>query len=64
VFGGGDERYDIPMSEIQQVGASVLIGLKIYDITTKYKVSRQQLLPTIRQDLKIIYSKYTHIMNL
>ena len=49
VFGGGDERYDIPMSEIQ-VGANVLIGLRIYDIITKYKVNRQQLLPTSRQD--------------
>ena len=50
VFGGGDERYDIPISEIQQVGANVLIGLKMYDIVTKYKVSRQELLPTSRQD--------------
>ena len=50
VFGGGDERYDIPMSEIQQVGANVLIGLRMYDIITKYKVSRQELLPTSRQD--------------
>jgi hypothetical protein len=38
VFGGGDERYDIPISEIQQVGANVLIGLKLNDIVTKYKV--------------------------
>src|ERR671910_3273646 len=50
VFGGGDERYDIPISEVQQVGANVLIGLRIYDIVTKYKVSRQELLPTSRQD--------------
>ena len=28
VFGGGDERFDIPISEIQQVGANVLIGLE------------------------------------
>ncbi|CAN5546081.1 hypothetical protein BH18THE2_BH18THE2_24430 [soil metagenome] len=48
VFGGGDERYGIPMSEIQQVGANVLIGLRMYDIITKYKVSRQELLPTSR----------------
>jgi hypothetical protein len=34
VFGGGDERYDIPISEVQQVGANVLIGLKMYDIVT------------------------------
>jgi adenylate cyclase len=50
VFGGGDERYDIPISEVQQVGANVLIGLRMYDIVTKYKVSRQELLPTSRQD--------------
>ncbi|MGB8134460.1 MAG: adenylate/guanylate cyclase domain-containing protein [Nitrososphaeraceae archaeon] len=50
VFGGGDERYDIPISEIQQVGANVLIGLKMYDVITRYKVSRQELLPTSRQD--------------
>jgi adenylate cyclase len=50
IFGGGEERYDIPMSEIQQVGANVLIGLRMYDIVTKYKVSRQELLPTSRQD--------------
>ena len=29
VFGGGDERYDIPISEIQQVGANLLIGHRI-----------------------------------
>jgi len=50
VFGGGDERYDIPISEIQQVGANVLIGLKMYDIVTKYKVSREEPLPTSRKD--------------
>ena len=36
VFGGGDERYDIPIAEIQQVGANILIGLKIYNIVTKF----------------------------
>jgi class 3 adenylate cyclase len=50
VFGGGDERYDIPMYEIQQVGANVLIGLRMYDIITKYKVNRNEALPTSRQD--------------
>src|SRR5262245_22261127 len=50
VFGGGDERYDIPISEIQQVGGNVLIGLKIYDIVSKYKVSRKESLPTSRKD--------------
>jgi hypothetical protein len=46
VFGGGDERYDIPISEVQQVGANVLIGLKMYDIVTKYRVGRNDPLPT------------------
>jgi adenylate cyclase len=50
VFGGGDERYDIPISEIQQVGANVLIGLKMYDLVTKYKVDRKEPLPTSRKD--------------
>ena len=50
VFGGGDERYDIPISEVQQVGANVLIGLKMYDIVTKYKVNRKEPLPTSRKD--------------
>lgn len=50
VFGGGDERYDIPISDIQQVGANVLIGKKIYDIVTKYKVDRKEPLPTSRKD--------------
>jgi hypothetical protein len=50
VFGGGDERYDIPISEVQQVGANVLIGLKMYDIVTKYRVGRNDPLPTSRKD--------------
>jgi adenylate cyclase len=50
VFGGGDERYDIPISEIQQVGANVLIGLTMYDVIKRYKVSRQEMLPTSRRD--------------
>ena len=50
VFGGGDERYDIPISEVQQVGANVLIGLKMYDLMTKYKVDRKEPLPTSRKD--------------
>ena len=50
VFGGGDERYDIPISDIQQVGANVLIGKKMYDIVTKYKVDRKEPLPTSRKD--------------
>ena len=36
VFGEGDERYDIPIAEIHQVGANVLMALKMYDIVTKF----------------------------
>jgi hypothetical protein len=50
IFCGGDERYDIPISQVQQVGANVLIGLKMYDIITKYKVNRKEPLPTSRKD--------------
>ena len=28
VFGGGKERYDIPIAEIHQIGANDLMGLK------------------------------------
>jgi hypothetical protein len=50
VFGGKDERYDIHVSEIQQVGANVLIGLPIKEIVSKYKVNREDPLPTSRKD--------------
>jgi len=50
VFGGKHERYDIPVSEIQQVGANVLIGLALKDIVNKYKVNREDPLPTSRKD--------------
>ena len=46
VFGGGDDRYDRPKSEIQQIGGNVLIVLPLYEIVKKYKVSRQEPLPT------------------
>ena len=49
VFGGGKERYDIPLSEIQTTGRNVLIGLNFNDIVKKYKVSRDALLPTHRK---------------
>jgi sporulation protein YlmC with PRC-barrel domain len=50
VFGGKNERYDIPISEIKQVGANVLIGLPLSEIKKKYQVSRKEPLPTSRQD--------------
>jgi hypothetical protein len=50
VFGGKNERYDIPTAEINQVGANVLIGLNRQEIVDKYKVNRQDPLPTSRKD--------------
>jgi sporulation protein YlmC with PRC-barrel domain len=50
VFGGGKERYDIPLSEIQTTGRNVLIGLNFDDIVKKYKVPREVPLPTHRKD--------------
>jgi hypothetical protein len=43
VFGGGKERYDIPISEVQTTGR---IGLNFNDIVSKYKVPREAPLPT------------------
>jgi hypothetical protein len=50
VFGGGKERYDIPLSEIQTTGRNVLVGLNFNDIIKKYKVPREAPLPTHRKD--------------
>ena len=50
VFGGKGNRYDIPLNEIQQVGANVLIGLPFSEVEKKYKVNRNDPLPTSRQD--------------
>ncbi len=50
VFGERNERYDIPIKEIQQVGANVLIGLNFEDIQSKYSVARNAPLPAGRRD--------------
>jgi hypothetical protein len=49
VFGGGKERYDISISDIQTTGRNVLIGLNFDDIIKKYKVPREASLPTHRR---------------
>lgn len=49
VFGEKNKRYDIPISEIQQVGANVLLNLNTSDLM-KYSVSRSSPLPTSRRD--------------
>ena len=46
VFGEGNDRYDIPKSEIQTKGRNVLVGLNLYEIAKKYKVRREDPLPT------------------
>ncbi|MDR4512830.1 MAG: hypothetical protein MRJ93_14115 [Nitrososphaeraceae archaeon] len=40
VFGGKGKRYDIPISDIQQVGANVLIGLQFSDVENRYAAKR------------------------
>jgi sporulation protein YlmC with PRC-barrel domain len=49
VFGEKNERYDVPIKEIQQVGANVLLGCKYSDLQ-KYAVPRNLPLPTSRKD--------------
>jgi hypothetical protein len=39
IFGGKNNRYDIPISEIQQVSANVLIGLNVSEIENKYSTN-------------------------
>jgi RNase P/RNase MRP subunit p29 len=46
VFGGGDDRYDIPKSQIRFTSGNVLIDLPMYDIAKRYKISRTEPLPT------------------
>jgi hypothetical protein len=48
VFGHGDDRYDIPKSKIKFAAANVLIDLPFYEIVKKYKVSREEPLPSDR----------------
>ncbi|HEX7032343.1 MAG TPA: hypothetical protein VF172_05030 [Nitrososphaera sp.] len=45
VFGGGDDRYDIPISKIKFAAGNVLIDMPLYEIVKKYKVSREEPLP-------------------
>lgn len=50
VFEKNEARYDIPIHEIQQVGASVLIGINLSDIDDRYKVERKEPLPPGRNE--------------
>ncbi|MDW3605472.1 MAG: hypothetical protein QOK67_10560 [Nitrososphaeraceae archaeon] len=46
IFGQGNVRYDIPKSVIQMTGRNVLIGLNLSEVVKKYKVMREEPLPT------------------
>lgn len=48
VSGKKGERYDIPIREIQQVGANVLVGLHMSDIINRFMVNREEPLPPSR----------------
>src|ERR671927_1781327 len=46
VFGERNDRYDIPKSKIQMTSRNVLIGLKVHEISKKYKIKHDDPLPT------------------
>jgi hypothetical protein len=46
VFGQGNDRYDILKSVIQMTSRNVLIGLSLYEVVKKYRVTREEPLPT------------------
>lgn len=50
VFGPGDDRYDIPKSAIRFAAGNVLIDLPFHEIVKKYKVSRNDPLPSSKKD--------------
>jgi len=59
VFGEGNKRYDIPLSEIKFVSKNVLVGLNLLHIEQKYKQSRNSPL-TYGKDIHSIKSN-SHI---
>ena len=50
VFGPGDDRYDIPKSAIRFAAGNVLIDLPFHEIVKKYRVSRNDPLPSSKKD--------------
>lgn len=50
VFGGGDDRYDIPKSAIKFVSGNVLVDANLYEIVKKFRTSRDAPLPSTRKD--------------
>lgn len=49
VFGEGNERFDIPISEIRTTGKNVFVSLKIDDIVRKYAVRKDEPLPASKE---------------
>ena len=49
IFGEKNERYDVPISKIQQVGANVLLGLDSSELR-EYSISRDAPLKTSKKD--------------
>lgn len=50
VFGGGDDRYDIPKSAVKFVSGNVLVDANFYEIVKGYKVKRDAPLPASKKD--------------
>ena len=48
IFGEGDDRFDIPKSEIRFTSGNVLLDMPFHMLVKKYKVSREAPLPTGR----------------
>jgi adenylate cyclase len=59
VFGEGNDRYDIPKSVIRTTRRNVLIGLNLYEIANKYKVSREEILPRSNKENNHAVTKKT-----
>ena len=58
VFGEGNDRYDIPKSEIQTTGRNVLIGLNLYEIANKYKAN--SMITVIKNGINPILNRYNY----
>ena len=50
VFGPGDDRYDIPKSAIRFAAGNVLVDLPFHEIVKKYRVPRNDPLPSSKKD--------------
>ena len=53
IFGGCDNRFDVPKSKIKEVGRNVILRLD-YTELFKYKVDRSAPLPTVEMKEKLV----------